>query len=412
MIVGGSAGKPVLLVLASTYPRWNGDPEPGFVHELCRRLAGRFDVIALVPDANRADPSGVMDGVDVVRYRYAPRRFQTLVHDGGIIANLRRSPWKWILLPSFIASQWWAAVRLLRSRQVALVHAHWLLPQGLVALAASRVLSVPYVVTSHGGDLFGLRGWLATTLKRRVVSAASAMTVVSPAMQREVERLQLGPRELRVIPMGVDLRQRFVPNEQIERSTAELLFVGRMVPKKGLHLLIDALPGIAARCPEVFLTIAGFGPDEERIRALVARHGLGERVRFLGATPQEQLPALYQRAALFVAPFLPDNSGDQEGAPVALMEAVACGCPAVVGDVPGIRDLVGDGASLVSPGNLGALTDAVVDALANPRRMRQQADALRRTLHARIDWDRISDAFADLLMLAAGIPLRESGNGP
>ena len=79
--------KPGLLVLASTYPRWKDDHEPGFVHELCKRLAGSFDVVALVPDAPGADPDGLLDGVDVVRYRYAPRWLQTLVNDGGIVTT-------------------------------------------------------------------------------------------------------------------------------------------------------------------------------------------------------------------------------------------------------------------------------------------------------------------------------------
>ena len=107
-IDGLNAGtpRPTLLVLASTYPRRAGDHEPGFVHELCRRLAERFEVIALVPDAPGADASGMLDGVEVVRYRYAPHTLQTLVPNGGIVANLRAARWKWLLLPGFIIGQW------------------------------------------------------------------------------------------------------------------------------------------------------------------------------------------------------------------------------------------------------------------------------------------------------------------
>src|SRR5690606_31387671 len=147
--------RPTLLVLASTYPRWPGDPEPGFVHELCRRLAGGMRVIALVPDAPDALPSGPMDDVEVVRYRYAPRSLQRLVNDGGITTNLRRAPWKWLLVPVFVLAQWIAARRLLARRDVTLIHAHWLLPQGFVAWLLRRRCG--YVVTSHGADLFGFR---------------------------------------------------------------------------------------------------------------------------------------------------------------------------------------------------------------------------------------------------------------
>ena len=128
-----SLPRPTVLVLASTYPRWANDPEPAFVHEVCRRLVDRFEVIALVPDAPDADPDGLMDGVRVVRYRYAPRMLQTLVNNGGIATNLKRSPWKWLLVPTFVLMQYLAGRRMMRERRIDVIHAHWLLPQGLVA---------------------------------------------------------------------------------------------------------------------------------------------------------------------------------------------------------------------------------------------------------------------------------------
>src|SRR5690606_35495391 len=90
------------LVLASTYPRWRGDPEPGFVHELARRLADEFDVSVVCPHALGAHVRESMDGVEVHRFRYAPTRFETLVNKGGITTNLRRSPWKYLLVLPFL----------------------------------------------------------------------------------------------------------------------------------------------------------------------------------------------------------------------------------------------------------------------------------------------------------------------
>src|SRR6185312_3546853 len=108
---------PTLLVLASTYPRWRNDPEPGFVHELCRRLADRFQVIALVPDAPGADPDGMLDGVEVIRFRYAPRRWQTLVNNGCSVAYLRRSRLKSLVWPGCVRGQCLAARRRLGRRR-------------------------------------------------------------------------------------------------------------------------------------------------------------------------------------------------------------------------------------------------------------------------------------------------------
>ena len=97
--------KKTILVLASTYPRWANDHEPGFIHELCKRLSGQFNIIALVPDAMDADPNGMLDGVHVVRYRYAPKKLQSLINNGGIVNKLKTFWCKWLLVPSFLMCQ-------------------------------------------------------------------------------------------------------------------------------------------------------------------------------------------------------------------------------------------------------------------------------------------------------------------
>src|SRR3546814_3764453 len=73
-----------------------------------------------------------LDGVEVIRYRYAPGWLETLVNDGGIVINLKRSKWKCLLVPGFVLAQAWGAWRLIRRERVDVIHAHWLLPQGWV----------------------------------------------------------------------------------------------------------------------------------------------------------------------------------------------------------------------------------------------------------------------------------------
>ncbi|WP_040669884.1 glycosyltransferase [Rhodanobacter fulvus] len=399
--------RPVVLVLASTYPRWADDVEPGFVHELSRRLTAKMDVIALVPDAPGADPNGMLDGVEVIRYRYAPRRLQTLVNNGGIATNLQRHAWKWLLIPGFVLGQYAAARRLLKQRRIDVIHAHWLIPQGLVALRLRRRFAIPYLVTSHGGDLFGLRGRVLNALKRRVAASSSAMTVVSSAMRDEAMAIGLTSPELAVLPMGVDLCRRFVPGAREERATDELLFVGRLVPKKGLPYLLDAMPRVLARRPSVRLNIAGFGPEEPSLRAQALRLGIESSVNFLGAMPQTALPQLYRRASVFVAPFIRDDTGNQEGLPVVLMEAIGCGCPVVVGEVAGVHDLLGDAATdvCVDARNAEALAAAILATLDDPEQAIEHAKRIRDAAASRVDWGVIADGYVDLLAAcASGMP--------
>lgn len=393
------SGKPRLLVLASTFPRWADDPEPGFVFELAKRLTARFDVTVLCPHAPGAPVAERMDGVEVVRYRYAPEKLETLVNDGGIVTNLKRAKWKLLLVPGFVLAQAWMAWRLVRRGEVDVIHAHWLIPQGLIAALLRKR---PFVVTSHGADLYALRGGLLDALKRFVVARASAATVVSSAMQEKLREIRADTGKVSVLSMGVDVSQRFMPNAGVRRSPDEILFVGRLVEKKGVGYLLAALPEILRRRPDTFLTIAGFGPDEPRLRAMAQELGVAGKVRFVGALPQAELPALYQRAAVFVAPFVQAESGDQEGLPVALMEAIACGCPILAGDVAGLHDMLGEQAGEVvfDPRDTAGLAVRVAETMDEPADAEARALRMSGFVRERFDWDRIAAGYAELLEVA------------
>src|SRR5262245_28869404 len=125
--------KPRLLVLTSTYPRRSGDDGPAFVHELCRLLLPHCDVLVLAPHAAGIATREVLDGVAVRRYRYLPERWETLAYDGGIPEKLRRERWRLLQVPFLVAGLVLATLDEVVRGGRHLIHAHWLLPQGLIA---------------------------------------------------------------------------------------------------------------------------------------------------------------------------------------------------------------------------------------------------------------------------------------
>ncbi|WP_298580304.1 glycosyltransferase family 4 protein [uncultured Luteimonas sp.] len=398
--------RPRLLVVASTYPRWKSDPEPGFVHELAKRLTPWFDVTVLCPHAPGALRHERLDGVDVWRFRYAPTRLQVLVNNGGIVTNLRRSIWKFMLVPGFLVGLVLATRRLVNALQPHVAHAHWLVPQGLV-LAVLRLLderTPPFVVTSHGADLYALRAAPWAVLKGFVARRAEALTVVSEAMAVEVARMTSGAVRASVQPMGADLLHRFTPDLAVKRSHDEILFVGRLVEKKGLGRLIDAMPAILKTKPSAFLSVVGFGPEEAERREQVRCLGLQDKVRFLGPLPQEHLPAIYRRAALLVAPFVKAQSGDQEGLGLVVVEALGCGCPLIVGNVPAVADLLPEQSpNVVDASHPESIASAVARVLSDPESAREQAARLRAATVERFDWMNVAKRYAELLESVAGL---------
>lgn len=390
-----------VLVLTSTYPRWPGDREPGFVHELCRRLTVDFDVTVLGPHAAGARKEEIMDGVRVQRYRYAPVYWETLVNDGGIVTNLRRQPWKWLLVPGFLFMQMLATWRLIRRYRPDVIHAHWLLPQGLLVAVLHRIVrrTPPFLVTSHGADLFALRGQLFTALKRFVAHQAAAITVVSEAMRTELVNIGADVSKIEIRPMGVDLSRRFTPDASILRSDDEMLYVGRLVEKKGLRYLIEAMPAILASHPKAYLTVAGFGPEERALRAQVQQLGLDAKVKFIGAVEQANLPVLYRRAAVFVAPFVQAVSGDREGLGLVCIEAAGCGCPVILSDLATSRDMFSDSRNVifVPPADSSALARAVHNLLSASNTYREVAIADRQQMMDRFDLHAVSQRYTQIL---------------
>ena len=277
-------GKKRILVLTSTFPRWEDDEDPPFVFELCSRLKEHYRVHVLAPHYPGTEKEEYLVGIHVKRFRYFFSPWERLAYQGGILAKLKHNPWQYGLLPFFFLGELLALIRLLRSYRFHLIHAHWLIPQGLVALLARLFIksAPPLLCTSHGGDMLGLQGTLLNKLKRLILSHSTAVTVVSRAMFDEVIKLYADRNKVHIIPMGADLKNRFVP-VVTTRNNDNLLFVGRLVEKKGLRYLIHALPLILKRHPKVYMRIAGDGPEKFNLKEMCENLGISAHVRFLGA---------------------------------------------------------------------------------------------------------------------------------
>jgi glycosyltransferase involved in cell wall biosynthesis len=198
--------------------------------------------------------------------------------------------------------------------------------------------------------------------------------------------------KLRVVHMGVDLdRYPFTPAAQ--RDFLSVLCVARLVPAKGLELLVDAIGSLRGRGRDVEAVIVGEGPLEEALKVRAERLGTGDSVRFAGAVGQDTMAAHYAEADVFCLPSF------AEGVPVVLMEAMATGRPVVATRIAGIAELVEDGVSgvLVAPGNLDELTSALERLACSAELRVQMGLAGRRKVEADFDARRCGSQVADVL---------------
>ena len=398
---GGDLAK--ILVMASTFPRWERDTAPPFVYHLSEGLAGRgHDIHVLAPHTRGAALEERLGSLQVHRFRYSLESWESLCYDGGILQNLRRQRARWGLVPFFLGAEVAAMSRLVRKHNIDLVHAHWFLPQGLAAALGIRWTGVPLVVTGHGGDIFATRSRSRQAAARFAARKARQCTVNSSVMAEELRRLT--GVAATIIPMGVDVaRFPYLPPASRRPSGCRqqglrILFVGRMVEKKGARYLIEALPQVCDAIPQATLTLVGDGPERPALEKLVQQLGLGPRVQFTGSIPNEELRDYYAQADVFVAPSIKDREGDTEALGVVILEAAASGTPIVATNVGGIPDIVINGQTglLAGPANPGALAEGILRLHNDPVLAGKLAAGARGTVESRFSWDSVVDRFDTL----------------
>jgi glycosyltransferase involved in cell wall biosynthesis len=392
-----------LLVVSSTYPRWSGDPEPGFVHELSKRLISDFNVYVVCPHSNGAMDYECLDGVHIHRFRYAPKALETLVSGGGILSNIKSNRWKLLLVFPFLMCLGYKLIKIIRLIKPDVIHSHWIIPQGLILAFLSMFLKLPpMLITSHGGDLFSMDSLFMRLLKRFALRAFNKVTVVNSAMISKITDLGFCVENVNAIPMGVDLDNLFIPMREINRISHRILFVGRIVEKKGLIFLIRALAKVRSKFPTAHLVLAGAGTelDERNVRKEISDNNLSECVTWLGAVPQCMLPKLYNEAAVFVAPFVKARSGDQEGFGLVAIEAIGCLCPIILGRVSVTEEFYQrfeQPPALIDPHDISELVRAIEDVFEEPGLSLELVSRLRDKVTQCIGWNVVAGKYSSLL---------------
>src|SRR5262249_32937166 len=221
-----------------------------------------------------------------------------------------------------------------------LVHAHWLLPAGLIALGLSYRFGTPYVATADGADVFALPGPLATFQRDAVMRRASATVPTSREIGRSLGMTDEQAEE-RVVPMGVDIAaiRSAVGRRQPRRG--RFLFVGRLEEKKGLDVLLAALKDV----PDATLVVVGDGREGERLRGLTATLGITQRVIWLGQLGWTGVMRELSSACALVIPSTVAGNGDRETTPVVMSEAMAAGVPVIASRLGGLAEQIVDGST-------------------------------------------------------------------
>jgi len=280
-----------------------------------------------------------------------------------------------------VACHW---ARRLRREPVAHIHSQWIHSCGTIGMYGAWLLGKSFSFTGHAADLFRDRCALRDKIRR-----ADFIVCISSFHREFFLKEGARPEQLKIVYCGIDV-DRFSPPPTPRQpdGVIRIRASGRLVEKKGFRYLVEACRLLADRGIAFDCVIGGNGPLESELRAMVAKAGLTDRVHLTGeALKQEAIPAFMYGGDVYCLPCVWASDNDVDGLPQMLMEAMACGLPAISTRLVGIPDLIVHEHTglLVEPNDPVALADAITRLGRDPALAASLAAAGRRCLLERFD---------------------------
>jgi glycosyltransferase involved in cell wall biosynthesis len=384
----------VVVMVTTSYPRFPGDSVGTFMEPIAKHVAARgHDVHIVAPWHSRIVRGKVEDGVSFHFFRYAPvPALNVFGYAAGLQADVKLKGAAWLAAPLALSAGWFKAMRVAQKRGATVMHGHWVVPGGVIAAAARPAL--PLVVSLHGSDVFvAERTPPARIAARRVFARAGFVTACSDDLARRAVALGAPPDRTEVVPYGVDTgRFKPSPEKRVElrarlglpADAPLVVAAGRLVRKKGFEYVIDALP----RIPGASLAIAGAGDLSDELRGRALASGAADRIHFLGNVTQDEVGAWFGAADVVAIPSVRDDSGNVDGLPNTLLEALATGTAVVATAAGGIGSVVADDQSgaIVGERDPAALAAAIGGLLADPAHRARLGAGGRALVDARFGW--------------------------
>lgn len=394
-----------LLIVASTFPVSENDPVPTFVRDQAIALKKHYPglkINILAPHDARSNTKSfnAWEHYDEYRFHYAwPFCIEKLA-GRGIMPALKANPFNYLLIPFLFIGELIALTKLVRKLRPLFIYAHWFTPQAVTACWVGVLTKTPFIFTTHAADV---AVWhkipiIGRCLVRSCTQRARAFTAVSRRSMEKLERFFL-PIEWSIlkeksalIPMGTDVPVLLGPAKEWTSEAKNILFIGRLVEKKGVHYLLSAFAELQKFSEGISLTILGDGPLLEQLKQQAVSLDVSSNVYFPGYIRGAGKHKYLEEADLFVVPSIITASGDAEGLPVSLMEGLAYGKICIATNESGADDIIADKKSgfLVRGKDINQLTEVLKYALSlDANQVRDMQKHARETAE-QFDWKQIA----------------------
>lgn len=348
-----------VLFTTSTIPSSNSDPVPAFVRDEAiwfKKLYPELDISVLAPHDAYGNTLAYRQHEYYEEYRFHyfwPFRWEKLTGK-GIQPALKKNKLLYIQLPGLFIAEFFATWKIVKKNKPDIIYAHWFTPQALTGALVAKLTNTAFVFDTQASDAIVLKVLpFSKHIVAWVCKQATAYTVPS---QQTLDKLLYFTTDknreeitskVTMVPYGtsgVDVSDKSIQDATKKyhlRGKKIIYFIGRLVDRKGVDLLIKAFGRLPNDDDSLRLVIVGDGQDREQLEALTESLGLTESTIFTGFLTGHERYALLSIADVCAVPSI--NVGDQsEGLPVVFMEGVTFGKAVVVSDVTGAHEVVRD----------------------------------------------------------------------
>jgi len=390
-------------VLTSSYPQFKHDNAGIFVYNLVKKIASKKSIqqCVITPHSKESKFFEEKQRYKVFRFPYFfPLSLQKLCYGAGIVKNIKQNKFLILLIPCFLIAEILSLLIVSKKESFDLIHAHWIIPQGVIAYLCKIILKTPYIVSIHGSDILAANNPLFQKICKVVLSNADSVTANSGKTTKIASSIV--NKNIETIPMGVDLDLFHTPliikEKMDQRERLQILFVGRLIDLKGVNYLLDAIVKVQAIYPDIVLKIIGDGPEKSGLQERVKDLGIKKNVTFGGVVPNYKLPGIYRDSDIFVIPSIVNENGETEGLGIVTLEAMACGTPVIGTNVGGIPDIIKDRITglLVEEKNGKAIADSILEIIQNTSLRDDMCKNAHQLVQERFSWDVIARRFLKL----------------
>lgn len=338
--------------------------------------------------------------VELHRFKYIlPSKMHIMGHARSLESDVSLKPFTYLLIFPFIFFSFLKSLSVASKFKPDIIHVHWVLPNGPVALLLSCFLKIPFVVTLHGSDIYvANKNRVFRKIADLIFRRSAQITACSSSLAENAQRMG-GSGKVILFPWGADpnvftpdfRKKDYRDSIRIPQDATLILALGRMVDKKGFVNLVSIWPQVIGMYPNSYLIIGGDGPVRDQLQKIIREDNISN-IFLPGKIAWNEVPEFLANGDIFVLPSVRDRYGNEDGLPTVLLEAMGSGLPVIASEIGGVSLVIKDGHNgvLVEPGDPKQLRDAILRLLENTDNLKVMGNNARTDVVEKYNWRNVA----------------------